>query len=91
MLFRSDWCLTCKTNERLVIETPEIAAAFAERGVVAMKGDWTNPNDEIAAFLKRFGKSAVPFYVLYRPGREPHVFSEILTQQQVLDALAEAG
>lgn len=91
MDFTADWCLTCKTNERLVIETPEIAAAFAERGVVPMKGDWTNPDDEIAAFLKRFGKSAVPFYVLYRPGREPHVFSEILTQQQVLDALAEAG
>jgi suppressor for copper-sensitivity B len=89
--FTADWCLTCKTNERLVLETAEIAAAFVERGVVPMKADWTNPDDAIAAFLARFGKSAVPFYVLYRPGREPHVFSEILTRQQVLDALAEAG
>jgi thiol:disulfide interchange protein len=47
-----------------------------------MKADWTNPDDAIAAFLARFGKSAVPFYVL---------FSEILTRQQVLDALATAG
>lgn len=89
--FTADWCLTCKTNERLVLETPEIAAAFAEHGVVPMKGDWTNPDDEIAAFLARYGKSAVPFYVLYRPGREPHVFPEILTRQQVLDALAAAS
>jgi hypothetical protein len=56
-----------------------------------MKADWTNPDDAIAVFLARYGKSAVPFYVLYRPGREPHVFSEILTRQQVLDALAEAA
>ncbi len=67
--FTADWCLTCKVNERVVIDTPEIAAAFARYEVVAMRGDWTSRDDKITAFLKRYGRSAVPFYVLFRPGR----------------------
>ncbi len=86
----ADWCLTCKANERLIIETAEIAAAFAEHQVVTMKADWTNRDDRITAFLARYGKSAVPFYVLYRPNREPHVFGELLTKGQILNALAES-
>ncbi len=89
--FTADWCFTCKTNENLVIETPEIAAAFEKHGVLTMKADWTQPDEEIAAFLGRYGKSAVPFYLLYRPGQEPHVFSEILTKRQILSALGESG
>ncbi|MCG8462638.1 MAG: thioredoxin family protein [Holophagales bacterium] len=89
--FTADWCLTCKANERLVLETPEVAGAFDDRGVVAMKADWTNRDDTIAEFLSRYGRSAVPFYLLYRPGQEPHVFGELLTKGGVLEVLAEAS
>lgn len=85
--FTADWCLTCKANERLVIDTPEIAAAFARHQVVAMKGDWTNRDDKITEFLKRYGRSAVPFYVLFRPGADPHAFGEVLTQATLISAL----
>lgn len=89
--FTADWCFTCKTNERLVIETAEIASAFEEHGVVTMKADWTNPDEEIASFLGRYGKSAVPFYLLYRPDQEPHVFGELLTKKHILSALEGAS
>lgn len=85
----ADWCLTCKATERLVLETEEIAQAFERHDVVAMKADWTNRDDRITAFLNRFGRSAVPFYVLYRPGQEPHAFGELLTKDRVLTALDE--
>ena len=86
----ADWCFTCKVNERLVLETAEVAGAFKEQGVVAMKADWTNRNDEIGAFLAEHGRYGIPFYVLYRPGAEPHVFSELLTQEAVLAAVRAA-
>ncbi len=86
----ADWCFTCKVNERLVLETDEIAGAFKEHGVVAMKADWTNRNDEIGAFLAEHGRYGIPFYVLYRPGAPPHVFSELLTQEAVLAAVRAA-
>ena len=83
----ADWCFTCKFNERLVLETPTIDEAFERHGVVAMRADWTNRNAEIGAYLESFGRYGIPFYVLYRPGDEPYVFSELLTQATLLEAL----
>lgn len=87
----ADWCFTCKFNERLILETPEVASAFAEHGVVPMKADWTNRNDEIAKFLAEHGRYGIPFYLLYRPGEEPHVFSEVLTKKGLLETVQTAA
>jgi suppressor for copper-sensitivity B len=87
----ADWCFTCKVNERLVLETPEIAGAFAEHGVVPMKADWTNRDDDIGKFLAEHGRYGIPFYLLYRPGQEPRVFSELLTKDGLVEAVQEAG
>ncbi len=83
----ADWCFTCKVNERLVLETETIAAAFEKHGVVPMKADWTNRDDRIAAFLAEHGKYGIPFYLLYRPGGEHQLFSELLTKEALLAAL----
>ncbi|HKH46467.1 MAG TPA: thioredoxin family protein [Thermoanaerobaculia bacterium] len=86
----ADWCFTCKVNEQLVLNTPEVARVFGEHGVVPMKADWTNRDDEIGKFLAEHGRYGIPFYVLYRPGQEPRVFSELLTKEKVLAAVKEA-
>jgi len=88
--FTADWCLTCKANERAVIETRATATLFAEHGVVVMKGDWTNRDDVITEFLARHGRAAVPFYILYRPDGDTHVFGEVLTRGAIAAALADA-
>jgi suppressor for copper-sensitivity B len=87
----ADWCFTCKVNERLVLETEPVAAAFERLAIVPMKADWTNRNDTIARFLEEHGRYGIPFYVLYRPGAEPHVFSELLTQESLLEVLDTAA
>lgn len=87
----ADWCFTCKVNERMVLETRPVAEAFEHHGVVPMKADWTNRDDRIAAFLEDHGRYGIPFYLLYRPGAEPHLFSELLTKDQVLDAVEAAA
>ncbi len=87
----ADWCFTCKVNERLVLETPEVAGAFSEHAVVPMKADWTNRNEEIGKFLAEHGRYGIPFYLLYRPGQEPHVFSELLTKEGLVEAVKSAG
>ena len=85
------WCFTCKMNERLVLDTPEVAQAFAEHSVVPMKADWTNRSDEIAAFLAAHGRYGIPFYLLYRPGREPHVFSELPSKDGLVATVRQAA
>jgi suppressor for copper-sensitivity B len=86
----ADWCFTCKVNERVILETTEVAAAFSRQQVVAMKADWTNRNDEIARYLGEHGRAGIPFYALYRPGQEPVVFAELLTKGGLLAALGAA-
>lgn len=85
----ADWCFTCKANERLVLETPEIAAAFEEHQVVAMQADWTNRNDEIARLLADYGRYSIPFYLFYSPTGEALLLPELLTKSDILEALQD--
>jgi thiol:disulfide interchange protein len=87
----AEWCFTCKVNERWVLDTPEVASAFSRHNVLAMRADWTNRDDRIAGFLAEHGRYGIPFYLLYRPGQSPYVFSEVPTRQGVVRAVSEAA
>ncbi len=81
--FTADWCITCLVNDRGVFRRPEVVAAFADRGVVALKGDWTNRDRTVTAALESFGRSGVPFYAFYPPAAEPVVLPQILSVQAI--------
>lgn len=87
----ADWCFTCKVNERLVLDTPEVAKTFEEHNVVPMRADWTNRNDRIGAFLAEHGRYGIPFYLLYRPGQEPYVFSELPSKDGLVATVRQAA
>ena len=87
----ADWCFTCKVNERLVLETSEVADAFERYSVIAMKADWTNRSDDIADYLADHGRYGIPFYMLYRPGQEPFVFSELLNKEDLIGVIRDAA
>lgn len=87
----ADWCVTCKVNERLVLNAPEVIAAFRAHDLVAMKADWTNRDDGIARFLAEHGRYGIPFYMLYRPGRAPHLFGELLDAAGVARVINESA
>ncbi|GAB4316132.1 MAG: thioredoxin family protein [Candidatus Sumerlaeia bacterium] len=90
--FTADWCLTCKTNEKLVLETSEVRRKLREVNAVALKADFTRQDPEIRRLLEHFGRSGVPLYVIYPPdGAEPIVLPEVITRQLVLDKLSEAA
>jgi len=86
--FTAAWCLTCKFNEKAVLENSEVRDAFQRHGVVRIKADWTNGDPAITKLLQQFGRPGVPLYVLY-PGKsgEPIVFPELLTKNILLDKL----
>jgi thiol:disulfide interchange protein DsbD len=86
------WCISCKVNERVALSSDAVTRAFAERGVVYLKGDWTNGDPEVTALLKRFGRVGVPLYLLYAPGAQggPQILPQLLTESIVLDRLADA-
>lgn len=87
--FSAAWCLSCQVNERIVLDRPDIEAAFRKAGVVTMRADWTNHDDTITAALAKLGRSGVPTYALYSggSGNPPQLLPEVLTKSIVLDAL----
>lgn len=86
--FTADWCLNCKANERLILETDSVRAAFKQYDVVAMKADWTNGDPEITRMLRTFGRAGVPTYAVYRNGSAtPELLPELLTKSLVIEAV----
>jgi thiol:disulfide interchange protein DsbD len=85
--FTAAWCVTCQVNKNLVLSRGDVLDAFRARGVQLVRADWTRRDPEIAQALARIGRSGVPAYVLYKPGRAPLVLPEILTRERVIEAL----
>ena len=54
------WCITCLVNERIALSADEVTVAMAEKGIIYLKGDWTNNDPEITAVLKQYETSGVP-------------------------------
>jgi DsbC/DsbD-like thiol-disulfide interchange protein/cytochrome c biogenesis protein CcdA len=77
--FTADWCLTCKVNEAAVLDRDEVAEAFAAKKAAVLVGDWTRGDAAIGRFLEKQGRSGVPLYLWYAPGREAEVLPQILT------------
>jgi thiol:disulfide interchange protein len=77
--FTADWCLTCKVNEKAVLEREEVARAFDKRHVAVLVGDWTRGDPEIGRFIEQQGRSGVPLYLWYAPGKGAEVLPQILT------------
>jgi len=83
------WCITCLVNERTTLESSAVRDAFAGRGVVALRGDWTRQDPEITVFLLKFGRSGVPLYLLYDKAGAPTILPQLLTEAGVLSALGK--
>ena len=87
--FTAAWCVTCQVNKRLVLGRDDVLAAFRARRVELVRADWTRRDDDITRALAALGRSGVPVYVLYKPGRAPLLLPEVLTRERVLAALDE--
>jgi thiol:disulfide interchange protein DsbD len=86
--FTARWCATCQTNKKIVFASDDVRNTFADRKVATLRGDWTNQDPLITAELARYQRSAVPFNVIWMPGRdEPIILPELLTPGIVLEAL----
>ncbi|HKZ10671.1 MAG TPA: protein-disulfide reductase DsbD [Rhodanobacteraceae bacterium] len=87
----ADWCVTCKANEYAVLDTQGFKDLLAQTGAVYMKGDWTDVDPEIGAYLKSFHSPGVPLYVVYpRGGGEGRALPTVLTSSLVRNALVHA-
>jgi thiol:disulfide interchange protein DsbD len=84
--FTAQWCATCQVNKQRAY-TREVISLMKEKGVVALKADKTKPNPKIEAALKKLGRTAIPVNVLLAPGKDPVILPELLSADDVIQAL----
>ncbi|CAN5238685.1 protein-disulfide reductase DsbD [soil metagenome] len=88
----ADWCITCKVNEKAVLDTKEFQALLAKTNTTYMVGDWTNQDPAISAFLDEYHSPGVPLYVVYPadggPGKR---LPQVLTMATMREALETAA
>ncbi|MBI0536734.1 cytochrome C biogenesis protein [Roseomonas sp. KE2513] len=83
------WCITCRVNERVALDTEATRAAFTRVGVALLTGDWTRGDPAITALLRERGRDGVPLYLFYPAGGgEPVALPQILTERMVIEAIS---
>ncbi len=86
--FTAEWCITCKANEKLVIETEEVMTALKLYDITPIKADWTARDKTISNALKRFKGNGVPHYVVMK-GDKTIVLPTILTPTALTNSFKE--
>jgi suppressor for copper-sensitivity B len=92
--FTADWCLTCKTNEKVALNVPRTKSFVEENGIETIKADLTYDSPQISELLQQLaGTTAIPVYAIFSPDDpyRPVVMEGLLTQSRVLNALAQAS
>ena len=88
--FTAAWCATCKTNEKIFIDTKSIRTVFADKDVVTIKVDYTDKSDEITTLLNDFDRAGVPLYLFYPGTLDAIVLPEVINKSMLLNAVDEA-
>ena len=86
--FTAAWCVTCQYNKKTTLVNADVLADFDAKNVTLLRADWTRRDPAITAALQQLGRNGVPVHVLYKTGRSPVVLSEILSVDEVREALA---
>ncbi|MCC6934002.1 MAG: thioredoxin family protein [Deltaproteobacteria bacterium] len=90
IMFTADWCLTCKFNEKFIIETNAVVKAISEYKIIPIKGDWSDGNSTITRALKKYGVNWVPFYVILPRNGLPAVFpGTVFTPKKLIDTFKQ--
>ncbi|PJB72274.1 MAG: disulfide bond formation protein DsbD [Alphaproteobacteria bacterium CG_4_9_14_3_um_filter_47_13] len=90
----ASWCITCKINEKITLDTVQVKETFKTQNILYFKGDWTNQDSAITDFLQSYGRNGVPLYVYYgardqqtgqRP--EPVILPQMLTPKILISVI----
>ena len=87
--FTAAWCATCQYNKTTTLSNAGVLADIDAKNVALLRADWTRRDPAVTAVLAQLGRSGVPVYVIYKPGRAPVLLSEILSVDEVRAELAK--
>ncbi len=91
--FTAAWCLTCQVNERVVFHSPQVEQRLNRSDIVLLRADWTSYDPTITDWLAKFGRSGIPFYLIYGTNQtEPVILPDgLLTPSTFLQNLGKVN
>lgn len=91
MDFTAEWCASCKANEKAFLETELVRSTLQKTGILPMKADMTNENNELDALLDKLGRNGIPVYVIWFPDGTYDLLPITITAEMVSSHLEEAA
>ena len=80
----AEWCITCKVNKYLVLETNEVKKFFKNEDVIYIEIDWTKRDTKILDFINSFDRSGIPLNIVYgKIAPKGIALPEILTKESI--------
>ena len=73
----------------MALANEDVLADMAAKNIVLLRADWTQYNPDITKALAKLGRSGVPVYALYQKDKAPILLSEILSVEDLRQALAK--
>ena len=84
----AEWCITCKVNKYLVLDTNEVKNFFKEENIIYIEIDWTRRDPKVLQFINSFNRSGIPLNIVYgRVAPNGIVLPEILTKENLNRAI----
>jgi len=87
----ADWCITCKFNKINVLHSKELVLMVKTGEFIGMRGDITKPNPKIMEFMRKHGRFAIPFNIVYGPNAPEGILtSELLNKDDLIKLIQQA-
>jgi thiol:disulfide interchange protein len=81
--FTAEWCLTCKVNKKLVLETDGFQEIVKKHNITLLRADWTKRDDNITHFLRKFKIVGVPAYFIQKRNGDIISLGETISVQEI--------
>ncbi len=61
----ADWCATCTYNNITGYNSPVIKGMIEQKKIKIIELDWTNKDQNLLKFMKKYGRSGIPFNIFF--------------------------
>lgn len=89
MDFTAKWCLTCKVNKKLVLETDSFLELAKENNLILLQADWTQRDPKITSWLNKYQLAGVPAYFMQSPEGKIHFLGETISISEIQEVLGQ--
>jgi thiol:disulfide interchange protein DsbD len=66
--FTADWCLTCRFNDKLLLQSDKFKNFVKEENIYLFKADMTEYDESYEAALATYERDSIPAYIYYHNG-----------------------